>query len=132
MHQGAEAGRKRRPVLQGLELTRRGRSVVRDMRARVRRGDAEIREQERHGFGRHRGPAIRVDREVPGHDPLPGARGLDQPFGQRRAFAGRHHPADGVAAEDVQDHVQVEVGPLGRPQERGEVPAPQLVGPRGQ
>ena len=38
----------------------------------------------------------------------------DQPFGQEFAFAMGEHPADDVAAVDVEDHVEVEAGPLRR------------------
>ena len=42
-------------------------------------------------------------------------------------LAGGDHPADHVAAEDVEDHVQVEVGPLRRAAQLGDVPRPHLV-----
>jgi len=47
-------------------------------------------------------------------------------------FAAGQHPADDVAAEDVEDHVQVEVGPFRRPQQLGDVPGPDLIGRGGQ
>jgi hypothetical protein len=34
-----------------------------------------------------------------------------------------------VAAEDVDNHVQVEIGPLGRSEQLGDVPRPDQVGP---
>jgi len=39
---------------------------------------------------------------------------LDELLGQFGAFPGRDHPAGDVAAEDVEDDVEIEVGPLGR------------------
>lgn len=42
------------------------------------------------------------------------------------------HPADHVAAENVDDHVQVKVGPLDRVFQLGDVPGPYLVRPSGQ
>ena len=45
-------------------------------------------------------------------DALATARLLDQLARQRRTLLVRHHPADHVAAENVEDHVQVEVRPL--------------------
>src|SRR5271168_186234 len=57
---------------------------------------------------------------------------LDQPLGQLRAFAHRYHPAGDVAAEHIEDHVKIKVGPLGGPQQLGDVPAPELIGSRGQ
>src|SRR5437773_6258647 len=51
----------------------------------------------------------------------------DEPLGQRGALAMGHHPADHVPAEDVEHDVEIEVGPLRRPQQLRNVPAPQLV-----
>src|SRR5437762_11210032 len=56
---------------------------------------------------------------------------LDQSLGQLRAFAISDHPAGNVAAEDVEDHVQVEVRPFRRSEQLGDVPAPELIGSRG-
>ena len=53
-------------------------------------------------------------------------------LGQFGAFARRHHPADDVAAEDVEDDVEIEVGPLGRAAQLGDVPTPKLIGRGGQ
>jgi len=44
----------------------------------------------------------------------------------------RHHPADDIAAEDIQNHIEMEVGPLTRSVQFGDVPGPQLVGLGGQ
>ncbi len=53
---------------------------------------------------------------------------LDQSLGQFRAFAIGDHPAGDVTAEDIQDHVEVEVGPFRRTEQLGDVPAPELIG----
>ncbi len=45
---------------------------------------------------------------------------LDQRPGQLRILAVLHRPAHGVAAEHVEDHIQIEVGPLRRALELGE------------
>ena len=65
-------------------------------------------------------------------DPLLVHRLADQPLGQLSAFAAGQHPADHVAAEDVEDHVEVEVGPLRRPLQLGDVPRPDLIRRGGQ
>ena len=52
--------------------------------------------------------------------------------GELRAFAMGDHPADNVAAEDIEHDVKVEVSPLGRPKQFSDVPAPELVGGRGE
>ena len=54
----------------------------------------------------------------------------DELLGEVGALALGDHPAHDVAAEDVQDHVEVEAGPLRRPLELGDVPGPDLVGRR--
>src|SRR6266568_5473614 len=63
---------------------------------------------------------------------LPGAGLVDEPLGKRGALPVGHHPADHVAAEDVEHDVEIEVGPLRRAEQLGDVPAPQLVGAAGQ
>ena len=60
-------------------------------------------------------------------DTLLGARLFDQSAGQRRVLPVGHHPAHRVAAEDVEQDVEVVVGPLLRPQQFRYVPAPHLV-----
>ena len=57
---------------------------------------------------------------------------LDDFLGQFGAFTVRDHPAGNAAAEDVEDDVEVEVTPLDRAAQFGDVPAPKLVGRRGQ
>ena len=47
---------------------------------------------------------------------------------QGGAFAVGDPPADDVAAEDVDDDVEIEVGPFGRAHQLGDVPGPDLVG----
>ena len=57
---------------------------------------------------------------------------LDQRLGELAALAVLHRPADRVAAEHVEDHVQVEARPLRRALELRDVPRPQLVRPLGE
>jgi hypothetical protein len=64
-----------------------------------------------------------------GGDLLLGGGGGEQPFGQRGLFGVGDRPADDRAAEHVQDHVQVVVGPRRWAEQPGDIPAPQLVGP---
>ena len=47
--------------------------------------------------------------------------------GQHRVLPVGDHPADRVAAEDVEHDVEVEVRPLRRPQQLGDVPGPGVV-----
>ena len=65
-------------------------------------------------------------------DVVLGHRLGDQLLGQFGGFLRGDHPADDVAAEDVEDHIQVEAGPFGRAFEFRDVPAPDLVGRGGQ
>ena len=57
---------------------------------------------------------------------------LDELLGQFGAFARSDHPAGDVAAEDIEDHVEIEVGPLHGTSKLGDIPAPELVGRGGQ
>ena len=66
-----------------------------------------------------------------GQDVLFVAGLFDETTGQRRVLPVGDHPADRVAAEDVEHDVEVEVRPLRRPQQLGDVPAPGLVRRRG-
>src|SRR5258705_1254954 len=57
---------------------------------------------------------------------------FDQPLGQLRTLAHRHHPPGDIAAEDIEDYVEIEVGPLGWSEQLGDVPTPELLGSRRQ
>jgi hypothetical protein len=61
-----------------------------------------------------------------------GAGILDETLGQFSAFPRGDHPAGDVTAEDVEDDVEIEVSPLGRAEQLGDVPAPELIGRGGQ
>src|SRR5947209_3766536 len=52
--------------------------------------------------------------------------------GQFCAFALSHHPADHKTTEQVEDDLEIKVGPLERAAQLGDVPSPHLVGLRGQ
>ena len=94
--------------------------------------DAQIGQQQGHRFGFHRRTAIGVHRELAGRDLLRAAGVLDEPLGQLGAFAIGDHPADDVAAKDIQDDVEMIGGPLHRAAQLGDVPTPQLIGCGGQ
>ena len=53
-------------------------------------------------------------------------------LGQGGRLSFGQHPADDIAAEDVEDDVKVVVGPLGGSEQFGDVPGPDLVGSDGQ
>src|SRR5947209_331478 len=52
--------------------------------------------------------------------------------GQFCAFALSHHPADHKTTEQVEDDLEIKVGPLERAAQLGDVPSPHLVGLPGQ
>ena len=87
-------------------------------------GDAEVGQQEGDGFAAHRRAAVGVEGELIRQDDLLFGSFLDELPGEFGSFARRHHPTDDVAAEDVQDHVEIEVGPLYGTTQLGDVPAP--------
>ncbi len=127
-----EAGGEAGPVLQRLEL-RLGVGVVgRGVRAVVGLEHAEVGEQERDGLAGHRAAAVGVHRQLIGRDVLLLADLGDEVLGDERVLAVLDGPADGVAAEDVEDHVEVEVRPGRRALELGDVPRVHLVGLLGE
>jgi len=117
-----------RSVLQRLELRLRERVVVRDVGPAVALGDIQIDQQRGHGLGAHAGAAVGMQREHPALDIMAGHGLGDELLGQVGALALSDEPAHDVAAEDVQDHVEVEAHPLGRTFELGDVPRPNLIG----
>jgi hypothetical protein len=129
---GSEALGKVGPVLERLELGLGEWVVVRDVRPRVALRDAEVGVQMRNRLRGHRRPAVSVDGKLAGGDSLPLASLFDELLGERCALAVGDHPADDVAAEDVEDDVQVQVGPLRRAKQLRDVPAPHLVRRRGE
>src|SRR5664279_496562 len=86
-------------------------------------------QHKRHRLRGHRCPAIRGYGRRACGDAWFLARCRDQPLGQLGGFAGSHHPTHHVTAEDVEDDVDVEVSPLGRPQQLRYIPTPDLIGP---
>src|SRR6185437_3829781 len=82
--------------------------------------------------GAHGRTAVGMNAELAGLDVLLLASFLDELAGQSGAFAQGHHPADHVAAEDVEDDIEIKVGPLGGTAQLSDVPAPQLIGSGGQ
>ena len=128
----AEAFRKVGAIFQGPELRLRERVVVGDVGSAVGLGDVQIDQQLRDGLGAHAGAAVGVQGQRARLDRLLGHGVGDQLLGQLGGLAQRDHPAHDVAAEDVQDHVEVEVAPLHRSAQLGDVPAPDLTGAGGQ
>ena len=73
-----------------------------------------------------------MNRELTRRDPLLFAGVFDELSGQTGRLAVRDHPAGDVAAEDIEDDVQIVKTPLHRTSEFGDVPAPKLVRAGGQ
>ena len=108
----AEARREVGAVLHGLELRFGEWVVVRDVGPAVALDDIEIDQKGGHGLGAHAGTAIGMQGELAGFDVMPGDCFGNKLLSQFGAFAWRDHPADDMAAEDVEDHVEMEGGPL--------------------
>src|SRR5208337_1028638 len=71
---------------------------------------------------------VRMDQELIRLDHLLGTGLRDQFTGKGGKLPVGHHPPHYIAAVDVEDHVEIKVGPLYRPLELRDVPAPRFVG----
>jgi hypothetical protein len=98
-------------VLEGLEVRLAVGVVVGHVGAAVAAGDAEIDEELGDGFGGHRRAPVGVQGELVTRDALADERVGDERLGELAGLGGRHHPADDVTAEDVDDHDQLVIGP---------------------
>jgi hypothetical protein len=125
--EGPEAFGELGPVLEGLELALAVGVVVADVGPAVGLGHSEIGEEQGDGLGGHGGPSVGVDGELARSDGLLGDGVGDEPLGQGGRLAGGQEPPGHVAAVDVEDHVEVVGGPLGRTGQLGDVPGPHLV-----
>ena len=124
----AEAVGEVRPVLERLELRFRERVVVGDVwPAECVLVTPRSASSNATGLERIDEPRSACSVSWPGLDVLLRARLRDEPLGERRRFLRRRPSSHGVAAEDVEDHVQVEVRPLRRSEQLRDVPGPQLV-----
>src|SRR5579862_9974741 len=102
------------------------------MWATVRFGHPQVHQQLLDDFAGHRAAPIRMEAELTRRDLLRQAGLQDELLGKLCAFSGCDAPPDDVTAEDVDDYIQIEVGPLARRLELGDVPAPDLIWPCGQ
>ena len=84
-------------------------------------GESQRGEQHGDALARHRRAAVHVQGELNGHDPSLAPGLVDQALGEWGRFVVGEHPAHDVATENVEDHVKVEVAPLHRPEELGDV-----------
>ena len=127
-----EPGGELGPVLQGLEVRLRVGVVAGGVWPAVRLRDAEIREQERYGLARCGAPRSACNVRILGVICCCSAACSIRALASWAFYAVLDRPADDVAAEHVEDHVQVEPGPLRRALQLAHVPGPQLVGPLGE
>ena len=73
-----------------------------------------------------------MNRQLSRLDFLFAARIRNEAFGQFRTLTVGNHPAHHITAEDVEDHVEIKIGPLRRAEQFRDIPAPELVGSGGQ
>src|SRR5665647_252928 len=119
-------------VFHCLELRLRIGVVVRGVGAAVALGHVQINQQTGHRLGAHGRASIGVQRERTRHHIMTSHGVGNELLGQLSALARRNQPAYDVAAEDVQDDVEVKASPFGRALELGDIPRPYLVGREGQ
>ena len=124
----AEAAGKRRAVLEGLEVRLRIGVVVADVWAAVAAGDAEVDEQLGDGLGGHRRAPVGMQGELVASMPWAASVSAMNASASSPVSAGGDHPADDVAAEDVDDHEQLVVDASGRALQLGDIPGPHRSG----
>lgn len=73
-----------------------------------------------------------MDRQLTRLDAVPQAGFTDQVLGQGIRFLVGNHPTHHVTAENVDDLVEVVVGPFRRSVQLGDVPRPEFIRARGE
>ena len=119
------------PVFQRPEERLRVRVVVAHRRAAERRHHPQSLQRGEHGSALHRTAVVRVQHHLAGCDALAQADLTHHLAGQLAAFVFIDLPAHNLAAEDVEEQVQVKVVPRDQRGQVRDVPAEQLVGRRG-
>ena len=118
----AESFREFWSVLHGLEMTLRIGVIVGNVRSAMTLGGAQICQELSNTFGCHRRPAIRMDDQLARFDLLFLAGIGNEAFGKSGRFPARQQPSGDITAVDIEDDVQVVVGPFDRTFEFGDVP----------
>src|SRR5215218_10492451 len=120
-----------RPVLASAEQGFGKWVVVADPRSAVGGDDAEPLEGGLHGGALHRTAVVGMQHEGTGEAALGPDRFAHEIGGVLGAFARVDLPANDLAAEDVEDQVEVEEHPPDWTRPPGDVPAPDLAGAAG-
>ena len=103
-----------------------------NVRSGVGLGNSEVSQEQSHGLASHRAATVRVKGELVGFNVLLATALGDEALRERRTFSVSQHPANHVAGEDVEDDVEVVVGPLDGATKLRNIPRPNLVGRFGQ
>src|SRR5215207_37469 len=83
-------------------------------------------------LGRHGTAAISVQRQLIAANPFFGTRFGNEGLSQLGGLTLADQKADHIAAKHVQNDIQIVIGPRRWAFQLGDIPAPQLVGPRGE
>lgn len=102
------------------------------MKAAVGFGDAQVSQQVGHQLGLHTGAAIGMQYQLASSNMLFFTTLTNELGSQCTGLAISDHPADHIAAENVQNHLQVKVALGHWPLQLGNVPGPDLIGRCGQ
>ena len=105
-----------------LKWALRERVVVGGVGPAVRLGDAEVGQHQGGGLGLHGAAAVGVEGQLAGRHGVLGEGVIEQRLEQGGALGIGDAPADDPAAEDVEDDVEVEVGPFRRSHQLCDVP----------
>ncbi len=122
---------ERRRILQRFEQALAEGVVVALLRPAEAGLDTQVGEFFGQGPGSHRRPPIRMQCDLVGRKVFAHRDLFDEVASQRAGLAGAEHPAHDITAEDVDDDIQIEVRPLRRRLEFGDIPRPDVVGRLG-
>ena len=129
----AEATGKFRLIFQSLEVSFRERVVIGCMGPAVRFGDTKVGQHQGRRLGLHGAAAVGVEGQLTGRDGVLFDGVIEQCLEQAGALGIGDAPADDPAAEDIENDVEIEVGPFRRSRQLRDLPPAALPeGPHDQ
>ena len=124
--------RKGRPVFERFEMTLRKGIVIANMMTAKSLGYTQVGQKQCHRFRCHRRSSVIVNKQLRFIDSLTRTGLTNEQLSKLSTLSASNHPAHCVAAEYVDDHIEVVIVPLFRSFQLRDVPAPNLVRSCGQ